>query len=67
MVCYPNGQFISFLVKKAFEKICNLESIYMVYGNAAITITEKLIGVSVPLRMNENKANLNKVNKNQIP
>lgn len=66
MVCYSIGQFISFLVEKAFENICNLESIYMEYGNADITISEKLIGVSVPLIMNEKNAILNGVKKNQI-
>lgn len=66
MVCYSIGQFISFLVEKAFENICNLESIYMEYGNADITISEKLIGVSVALIMNEKNAILNGVKKNQI-
>lgn len=67
MVCCPIEQFISFLVEKTFENVCNLESIYMVYGNDAITVSEKLIGVIAPLVMNENNADLHRAEKKQIP
>ena len=49
----PLAQFISLLLEKAFENVCNLGIIYTMYVNDAITINEKLIGVIVPLIMNE--------------
>jgi len=54
-------------MEKTFEKVCDLESIYMVYGNDAITVGEKLIGIISPLIMNKNHADLHRAKKQNTP
>lgn len=54
-------------MEKTFENVFNLESVYMVSGNDAITISEKLIGVIAPLIMSRNNADLHWAEEQQIP
>lgn len=67
MVCCPIAQFISSLVEKTIENFCNLESIYVVYGDDAITRSEKFIGVTGPLMMNENNADFHRAEESKYP
>lgn len=62
----PLQSLFLFLLEKTFENVCNLESVYMVSGNDAITVSEKLIGVIAPLTMSKNNADLHRAEEKQI-
>lgn len=47
-------------MEKTFENARNLESVELVHGNDAVTVSEKLIGVIAPLIMDEKNGNLHR-------